>query len=205
MLIGYIRVSKADGSQALDAQRDAVIEAGVEPNRIYHDMASGKTDIRPGLETCLKGLQPDNTLVVWKLDRLGRSLQDLVKIVEGLNKRKIGLRVLTGQGAQIDTSTSHGKLIFGIFASLAEYERELIVERTKAGLAAARARGRMGGRPRKMDSPTIKLAMNAMSDPTSIAKEVAEKLNISTTTLYDYVNPDGTAKEKAKPLLQKLS
>ena len=205
MLIGYMRISKADGSQVLDIQKDALIEAGVGPNRMYHDMASGKTDARPGLASCLKALQPGNTLVVWKLDRLGRNLQDLVKIVEGLNKRKIGLKVLTGQGAQIDTSTSHGKLIFGIFASLAEYERELIIERTKAGLAAARARGRMGGRPRKMDLPTLKLAMNAMSDPTSIAKEIAKKLNITTTTLYEYVNLNGSPKTKAKLLLEEYN
>lgn len=202
MLIGYIRVSKSDGSQVLDAQKDVLLQAGVEASRIYQDMASGKTDDRPGLKSCLMALQPGNTLVIWKLDRLGRSLQDLVKIVESLNNKEIGLKVLAGQGAQIDTSTSHGRMIFGIFASLAEYERELIVERTKAGLASARARGRMGGRPRKMDLQTLKLAMGAMSDRTSVAKEVAEKLGITTTTLYAYVNPDGSAKPPALKLLE---
>lgn len=110
---------------------------------------------------------------------------------------------LTGQGAQIDTTTSHGKLIFGMFAALAEFERELITERTKAGLAAARARGRLGGRPRKMDIHTLKMAMAAMSDKESIAKQVANRLNITTTTLYMYVNGDGSVKEAGKKLLDK--
>jgi DNA invertase Pin-like site-specific DNA recombinase len=144
---------------------------------------------------------PGNTLVIWKLDRLGRSLKDLVNITLELNEKNIGLKVLTGQGAQIDTTTAHGRLVFGIFAALAEFERELISERTKAGLAAARARGRLGGRPRKMDLPTLKMAMAAMSDRSSIAKDVAKRLNISTATLYEYVNGDGSPKEPATKLL----
>ena len=203
MLIGYMRVSKADGSQALDLQKDALIAAGILEERIYSDMQSGsRHDNRPGLQSCLKALQPGNTLIIWKLDRLGRSLKDLVNIVEQLNERNIGLRVLTGQGAQIDTTTSHGRLIFGMFAALAEFERELIIERTKAGLAAARARGRLGGRPRKMDLPTLKMCMSAMSDPASNATNIAKRLGISTATLYDYVNGDGSPKEKAVKLLK---
>ncbi len=203
VLIGYMRVSKADGSQVLDLQKDALLSAGVDETRIYSDTQSGsRHDNRPGLQSCLKALQPNNTLVIWKLDRLGRSLKDLVNIVEDLNERKIGLKVITGQGAQIDTTTSHGRLVFGMFAALAEFERELIVERTKAGLAAARARGRLGGRPRKMDLPTLKIAMSALSDPTTITKDVAKKLNISTATLYEYINGDGSPKEKAMSLLK---
>lgn len=202
VLIGYMRVSKADGSQLVDLQRDALLSAGVDENRLYSDSQCGsRYDNRPGLINCLKALQPGNVLAVWKLDRLGRSLKDLVSIVENLNERNIGFKVLTGQGAQIDTTTSHGRLVFGIFAALSEFERELIIERTKAGLAAARARGRLGGRPRKMDRPTLQIAMSAMADPTSIAKDVATKLNISTATLYEYVNGNGTPKEKALPLL----
>ena len=203
MLIGYMRVSKADGSQVLDLQKDALINAGVPGDRIYEDLASGRFDNRPGLTSCLKALQPGNTLVVWKLDRLGRSLKDLINVVEDLKNREIGFKVLTGQGAQIDTTTSHGRLVFGMFAALAEYERELIIERTKAGLAAARARGRLGGRPRKMDLPTLKMAMAAMQDRASIARDVARRLNISTATLYEYINGDGSPKQPATKLLER--
>jgi len=203
ILIGYMRVSKSDGSQNLDIQRDALIEAGVDPSRIYEDLASGRHDARPGLQSCLKALQPGNTLVIWKLDRLGRSLKNLVNIVDDLKDKGIGFKVLTGHGAQIDTTTSHGKLIFGVFASLAEFERELIVERTKAGLASARARGRMGGRPRKMDSTRLRMAANAMKDTQAIASEVAKRLGITTTTLYSYINSDGSLKEPGTKLLEK--
>lgn len=133
MLIGYMRVSKADGSQATDLQRDALIAAGIEPAHLYEDQASGKREDRPGLAACLKALRSGDTMVVWKLDRLGRG---------------IGLKVLTGHGAAIDTTTAAGKLVFGIFAALAEFERELMAERTLAGLAAARAVGGAGDRSR---------------------------------------------------------
>ena len=197
-----MRVSKADGSQTLDLQRDALLAAGVEEDRIYSDMQSGsKHENRLGLQSCLKALQPGNVLIIWKLDRLGRSLKDLVNIVERLNSNNVGLRVLTGQGAQIDTTTSHGRLVFGLFAALAEFERELIIERTKAGLSAARARGRLGGCPRKMDIPTLKMCMSAMQDPTTVVSGLAKRLNISTATLYEYVNGDGSPKEKAVKLL----
>ena len=199
--IGYIRVSKSDGSQSLDLQLDALINAGVDSKRIYKDVASGRKDHRPGLENCLKALQPGNNLVIWKLDRLGRDLKHLVNMVDELNNQNIGLKVLAGNGAQIDTSTANGKLIFGIFAALAEFERSLIIERTKAGLEAARARGKKGGRPRKMDITTIKMAMLAMSDKNAVAKEVAKKLGITTTTLYMYINGDGSAKEVALKIL----
>ena len=140
-LIGYARVSKADGSQVHDLQRDALAQAGVEANNVYEDAASGKKEDRPGLVACLKALRRGDTLVVWKLDRLGRDLRHLVNLVDDLTQRHIGLKVLAGEGASIDTSTANGRLVFGIFAALAEFERALIIERTKAGLAAARARG----------------------------------------------------------------
>ena len=194
MLIGYIRVSKSDGSQSLDLQRDALLEAGVESHRIYEDLASGRKDARPGLDNCLKALQPGNTLVIWKLDRLGRDLKHLV-----------GLKVLAGAGAQIDTTTANGRLVFGIFAALAEFEAELIRERTQAGLKAARARGSVGGRPRKMTSTTLKMAMSAMADPQSNSKEVAKRLGITTATLYSYVNGDGSVKALGRRLLDQES
>jgi DNA invertase Pin-like site-specific DNA recombinase len=201
MLIGYARVSKSDGSQVLDLQRDALVEAGVEASRIYEDLASGRKDDRPGLTTCLKALQPGNTLVVWKLDRLGRDLKHLVDLVDTLNQRQVGLKVLAGAGAQIDTTTANGRLVFGIFAALAEFEAALIRERTKAGLTAARARGRVGGRPRKMTATTLKMAMTAMADPGSSPKEIARRLGITTTTLYTYVNGDGSLKEAGQRTL----
>src|ERR1700737_4277070 len=134
-----MRISKADGSQVLDLQRDALIATGVKRSHLYEDQASGKKDDRPGWEACLKALREGDTLVVWKLDRLGRSLPHLVNTVHGLMERKIGFSVLTGQGPNIDTSAARGRLVCGIFASLAEFEREPIRERTIAGLMSARA------------------------------------------------------------------
>ncbi len=205
MLIGYARVSKADGSQVLDLQIDALIEAGVPERHIYQDHVSGKTARRPGLNACLKALQPGNTLVVWKLDRLGRDLKHLVNTVDELRQRDVGFKVLAGAGAEIDTTTANGRLFFAVFAALAEYERELISERTRAGLHAARARGRLGGRPRKMDTTALHMAMTAMSDPETSAKEVAQKLGVTTATLYTYVNGDGSVKEAGQRLLDKTT
>src|SRR6516165_6639457 len=157
MLVGYMRVSKADGGQTTDLQRDALLAAGIDPRQLYEDAASGKRDDRPGLAACLKALREGDTLLVWKLDRLGRDLRHLVNTVHELTARGVGFKVLTGHGASIDTTSPSGKLIFGIFAALAEFERELIVERTKAGMAAARARGRNGGRPYKMTAAKLRL------------------------------------------------
>ena len=139
--------------------------------------------------------------MLWKLDRLGRDLRHLVSTAEDLRVRGVGLKVLTGAGAQIDTATANGRLAFGIFAAFAEFERELIAERTQAGLTAARARGRMGGRPRKMDRATLTLAMTAMSDREAKACEVARRLGITTTTLYTYVNGDGSPKAPGTAVL----
>src|SRR3954470_19425717 len=138
MLLGYMRVSKTDGSQVLDLQRDTLTGAGGASQHLYEDLGSGHRDDRPGLTACLKALRAGDTLVVWKLDRLGRDLRHLVNTVHDLTVHGIGLRVLAGHGGAIDTTTASGKLVFGIFAALAEFERELIVERTKAGLLAAR-------------------------------------------------------------------
>lgn len=201
MLLGYARISKADGNQTIDLQRDALTAAGVGESHIYEDKMSGRHDVRPGLDSCLKAMRGGDTLVVWKLDRLGRNLRHLIELTESLSARNIGLKVLTGQGAAIDTTRPEGKLVFGIFAALAEFERELIVERTRAGLAAARARGRKGGRPRKMTPSKIRMAMAAMSDPNAKARLVAEELGITTTTLYDYVNGDGSPKKVAQDVL----
>lgn len=137
MLVGYMRVSKADGSQTTDLQRDALRAAGVaDANQLYEDKASGKIDDRPELMSCLRSLRKGDTLILWELDRLGRDLRHLVNIVHDLTERGIGLKVLSGQEAAIDTTTAPGKLVFGIFAALAEFERELISERTRAGLGS---------------------------------------------------------------------
>ena len=203
MLIGYMRVSRSDGSQVLDLQRDALLAAGVSPDHLYEDFASGKRDDRPGLASCLKALREGDTLLVWKLDRLGRNLHHLVTTVHELAVRSVGFRVLTGQGAQIDTTTAAGKLIFGIFAALAEFERELIVERTKAGIAAARARGRNGGRPYKMTAAKVRLAQAAMGQPETKVEELCVELGVTRQTLYRHVAPDGSLRADGHRLLER--
>lgn len=200
-LIGYARVSKADGSQVHDLQRDALARAGVDADNIYEDAASGKKDDRPGLAACLKALRARDTLVVWKLDRLGRDLRHLVNLVDDLTKRSIGLKVLAGEGASIDTTTANGRLVFAIFAGLAEFERALIVERTKAGLEAARARGRNGGRPFKMTPAKLRLARAAMGQPETKVADLCTELGITRQTLYRFVGPKGELRADGEKLL----
>ena len=203
MLVGYVRVSKADGSQATDLQQDALLAAGVDPRNMYEDAVSGKHDDRPGLAACLKSLREGDTLVVYKLDRLGRNLRHLVNTVHELTARGIGFKVLTGHGATINTTSPSGKLVFGIFAALAEFERELIVERTKAGLAAARARGRAGGRPYTMTAAKLRLAIAAMGKPETEVGSLCRELGISRQTLYRHVAPDGTLRPDGGKLLSR--
>jgi DNA invertase Pin-like site-specific DNA recombinase len=203
MLIGYARVSKADGSQVLDLQRDALIEAGVSRKRLYEDRASGKSDDRPNLEACLKALREGDVLVVWKLDRLGRDLRHLVNTVQNLADRGIGFKVLAGQGADIDTTTAGGKLIFAIFAALAEFERELIRERTQSGLAAARARGRIGGRKFALTKAQVRLAQAAMGKKETRVCDLCEELGVTRVTLYRYVGPEGELREHGRRALNR--
>jgi len=201
MLVGYVRVSKADGSQTTDLQRDALSAAGIDDAQLYEDRASGKKDDRPQLIACLKALRSGDTLVVWKLDRLGRDLRHLVNIVHDLTDRGVGLKVLTGQGAAIDTTTASGKLVFGIFAALAEFERELISERTKAGLESARARGRNGGRPYKMTPAKVRLAMASMGQPGTNVGALCQELGISRQTLYRHVSPTGELRDAGRDVM----
>ena len=190
MLIGYMRVSTAD--QTLDLQRDALIAAGAAGRDIYSDKASGAKDDRPGLEACLKALRSGDTLLVWKLDRLGRSLSQLVATVQELAERGIGFRVLTGHGADIDTTTAAGKLVFGIFAALAEFERELISERTRAGLAAAKARGRKGGRKPKLSHTTVAgIRARLATEPTLDKAALARELGVHRGTLWRALSGPG--------------
>ena len=205
MRIGYARVSKADGSQSLDLQRDALRAAGVDAVHVYHDFASGVRDDRPGLNSCVRALWTGDVLVVWKLDRLGRTLVHLVNTVQDLSTRGVGLRVLTGQGAQIDTTTTTttaaGRLVFGIFAALAEFERELIRERTRAGLTAARARGRNGGRTFALSKAQVRLAQAAMAHRDTSVSALCRELGINPVTLYRYVGPQGELREQGEKVL----
>jgi DNA invertase Pin-like site-specific DNA recombinase len=202
MLIGYARVSKADNSQVLDLQIDALTNAGVNEENIYTDKISGSKDERPGLENCLKALRENDVLVVYKLDRLGRNLKHLIQTVEDLTKRKIGFKVLSGQGVNIDTTTPAGKMIFSIFGALAEFERELIIERTKAGLQAARARGRVGGRKFNLTKAQVRLAEASMKNRDTSVAELCKELKITRATLYKYISPEGELRDYGKRVLE---
>ncbi len=180
MRIGYARVSTAD--QNPDLQEDALQKAGCE--KIFRDVASGALDSRKGLAEAIEYVRDGDTLVVWKLDRLGRSLKHLIETVNGLAARKIGFQSLR---ESMDTTTSGGKLIFHVFGALAEFERELIRERTQAGLRAARARGRNGGRPSKMDPRKIRMARTLLENPNASITDVCDTLHISRATLYRHL------------------
>ena len=203
MFIGYARVSKSDNSQVLDLQIDALTNSGVKEENIYSDKISGSKDARPGLENCLKALREDDILVVYKLDRLGRNLKHLIQTVEDLTKRKIGFKVLSGQGVNIDTTTPAGKMIFSIFGALAEFERELIRERTIAGITAARARGRMGGRKFNLTKAQVRLAEASMKNRDTSVTELCKELKITRATLYKYISPTGELRDYAKRVLEK--
>ena len=178
--IGYARVSTDD--QHLDLQRDALAQAGC--GVIYEEAASGKSAARPELEQCRKALRAGDTLVVWRLDRLGRSLPDLVQIVADLEQQGVGFESLA---EKIETSSAAGRLVFHVFAALAEFERGLIRERTQAGLASARARGRFGGRKPKLDDQQVREIKALLRDPYIQVAEVARRYGVSRTTVYKHV------------------
>jgi DNA invertase Pin-like site-specific DNA recombinase len=183
MRIGYARVSTKE--QSLFMQVDALKKAGCD--QIHEEIASGAKTQRPVLEEIMRNLREDDILVIWKLDRLGRSLAHLIHLTTRLMERKVGLVSLNDP---IDTSTAQGRMVFGIFASLAEFERELIRERTHSGLMAARARGRKGGRPKGMTQASVEKATiaEALYKNGSIpVKKIAQQLGISKTTLYSYL------------------
>lgn len=181
MLIGYSRVSTAEQNTAL--QDDALKQAGC--GKLFHDAISGVRADRPGLAAAIEFMREGDTLAVWRLDRLGRSLSDLLEIVGQLEKRGIGFRSIT---ESIDTTTSGGKLVFHVFGAMAEFERNLICERTKAGLSAARARGRLGGRPKALNAQKIALAQQLYAERKHTVKEICELLGITKPCLYDYLN-----------------
>lgn len=183
MLIGYARVSTRE--QTLNLQQDALQKAGCE--KVYSDEISGVKAERPGLQQALEYVRTGDTLVVWRLDRLGRSLKHLIETITALEQRGIGFKSLN---ENIDTTTSGGKLVFHLFGALAEFERDLIRERTKAGLAAARARGRMGGRPKAAAVNTAKkveMVQRLYADKSNSISDICATLRVSRSTLYRYL------------------
>lgn len=203
MKIGYARVSRADGSQKLDLQIDALRDEGIDDDYIFFDKISGAKKDRPGLTKCLVALREGDKLIVWSLDRLGRNLRHLINLVQELEDKKVSFKILTGQGAGIDTSTPHGKMVFSIFGALAEFEREMIRERTIAGIRAARARGRNGGRKYALTKAQIHMAMAAMGKKDTIVSELANELGVTRSTLYRYVGPDGQLRKAGREVLGK--
>ena len=186
MLIGYARVSKHE--QLLDLQLDALSKAGCDSDKTYTDKISSRKAERPKLAQALDQLRAGDTLVIWRLDRLGRSLQELINLVNVIHSKDAGFQSLT---EHMDTNTPGGKLVFHFFAALAEFERDIIQERTRAGLAAARARGRIGGRPTLESSPAklrvIEMAWALYADQSHSIEDICETLHISKSTLYRYV------------------
>ena len=203
------RVSGYLGTDAASRERikESVKEFYEARSKIVH---SREVNVSPpgnresfgrGLDSCLRALRKGDVLVVWKLDRLGRNLAHLVNTVQDLSARGVGLRVLAGQGAQVDTTTAAGRLVFGIFAALAEFERELIRERTLAGLKAARARGRKGGRKFALSKAQVRLAQAAMAHRDTSVSELCTELGIKPVTLYRYVGPQGQLREQGQKVL----
>ena len=180
MLIGYARVSTDD--QHLNLQHDALKKAGCD--KVYSDQQSGATTERPGLSTVFDVLRSGDTLVIWRLDRLGRSLKHLIHLVEQLDKREVGLKSLQ---ENIDTTTSGGRLVFHLFGALAKFERTLIRERTQAGVNAARARGRQGGRPKLLEPNKRELAIRLHREQKHSIAEICAMMGISKSTLYNYL------------------
>jgi DNA invertase Pin-like site-specific DNA recombinase len=178
-LIGYARVSTDD--QRLDLQLDALAQAGVTSQHVYTDKASGARSDRPGLLAAIKATRPSDVLVVWRLDRLARSTSELLKISDELQSRQVALRSLN---EALDTSTASGKLIFTVFAAMAEFERNVIRERTMAGLRSAKEKGRRGGRKQKLTAAKIRMARTLLADPMTTMEQVAEQMGVHRTTLY---------------------
>ena len=191
-LVGYARVSTQE--QDVQLQIDALEKAGCAKNLIFVDKVSGARADRPGLDKCLENLEPGDTLLVWRLDRLGRSMPHLVKLVEELCDKNIGFKSIC-DGA-IDTTTASGELIFNIFSSLAQFERKLIQERTRAGLSSARARGRLGGRKRiQPDNPKVQMAKKMHKDHGMSIDDICKTLKLSRASFYRYLS---IAKETTK-------
>jgi len=192
MLIGYARVSTSD--QTLSPQEDSLYKEGCE--KIFSDIASGAKTKRPGLDEAIKFCRKDDTLVVWKLDRMGRSMSHLIGTIKKLEKDGIGFKSIT---ENIDTTSAGGRLVFHLFSALSEFERDLIRERVQAGLKSARARGRKGGRP-PVSEETKSMAKALMADKKLSVKQICDRLGIAKSTFYKYASSASERKEpKAKP------
>ena len=182
--IGYARVSTIQ--QDLNLQIDALLKEGCERSLIFTDQVSGAKSSRPGLDKCLEILSPGDQLIVWRLDRLGRSMSHLINLIESLIEKKIGFKSI--QDGAIDTTTASGELMFNIFSALSQFERRLIQERTNAGLAAARARGRKGGRPKTgINNPKVQMAKQMHLNNSLSVESICESLAISRATFYRYL------------------
>lgn len=212
-VFGYMRVSTTSSSkdedgqkrdkQNFDMQWDALIAYGVQPDDIYQERASGKKNDRPQLAACIKNLRKGDTLVVWRLDRLGRNTLHLIKTILDITNDGVIFKTLTG--VQIDTTTPTGKFALTLFAALAELEADQTHERVMAGLAAARARGRVGGRPAALTPAKLRLAQAAMTHRDTSVTKLCDELDISVATLYNYVTPDGTLRAPGEKLLRKAA
>lgn len=200
MKIGYARVSTEE--QSLDIQIDALVNDGVHPDNIYYDKLSGVAKTRPYYESCIKSLRKGDTLVIYSLDRLGRSVLDMINIAERLKNDGINLRILDGIAKGIDTTTSLGKVFFVVASAFAEYEREIIRERTNAGLQAARKKGRIGGRKPALTAKQVRTAQAAIKGG-AVVKDLADELGVTRKTIYQYFSPTGELRDLAKDVLSK--
>lgn len=190
-----MRVSTADGSQKFDMQETALIEAGVSPDKIYSDMASGASDDREGLKYLLKSLNPGDTVVVWKLDRLGRNVKYLVNVIDELIKKNVSLEILTGACHGVNMTTPEGRMFFHMAATFAQFERDLIKERIVAGIAEAKRRGRKSGRKFKFSNADIDTAYHLIQAGVP-KKEIARRFNVTVQTIFNYFTPEGEIKQR---------
>lgn len=191
-LIGYARVST--NGQELNLQLDALLKAGCAKKNIFTDRVSGAKASRPGLDACLQKLKSGDTLMVWRIDRLGRSMRHLVNLVDDLRQRGVGFKSLNDG---IDTTTANGEMVFGLFATLAQFERRLVQERTKAGLESARARGRVGGRPPiSPDDPRVRTAKEMHAAKAMPVMDICRTLRISRPTFYRYLAMSSSVSER---------
>jgi DNA invertase Pin-like site-specific DNA recombinase len=202
MLVGYIHVSEAEGEAALEQQRNAQASSLVRVVRSYEDRTIRRSDPRPQLDACVRGLSSGDILVVWKLGVLGRSLRDLVTLVHELTRRGVGLRVVSGRDLGLDTTAAQGWVMINCFAALAEVERDLNQDRARASLASGLTRGRTGGRPFKMTVAKLRRAQAALEEGTIRVSALCARLGISRQALYRYVDADGQLRPQGEKLLR---